>query len=342
MEVKKSCAFASLFNFNELLSFTCIPIFLSDLLHRYGLQCVTLTIISTFFLALFYRSAALYHPQRRAILHLKTQRRKVKEKNRQNNRLPFFDLKTLRSQTVRIILMSSACSAFGIYIPFVHLAQTVRDDKLMDAELPLQTNMGFAWIFGAIVFGVLVIRNNAECRIARQYLCQVSLFMCAICLLALTKIQANYEGYFIIVWTYGKHMTFSIFRQLASILRHHTDFMTSESKNSVSHFHFLSSFAPFFSPLFGVGFFCGGYHYSLRVYLFERVRARNFAQAWSFVQCSQSIPIVVGVNLAEFLNSHVSHKSGYLFGFFCALSGSLLLFLVDVHKRNISTHRHTR
>lgn len=195
--------------FNELhLDCCCFSIlysrFLLCSLHRYGLQCVTLTVISTFFLALLYRSAALYHPQRRAILHLKTQKRKVKEKNRQNNRTPFFDLKTLRSQTVRIILLSSAFSAFGIYIPFVHLAQTVRDDKLIDAELPLQTNMGCAWIFGAIVFGVLVIRNNAECRIARQYLCQVSLFMCAICLLALTKIQANYEGYFIIVWTYGK------------------------------------------------------------------------------------------------------------------------------------------
>lgn len=169
------------------------------------MQCVTLIAFSTFFLGLFYRSAALYHPQRRAILHLKTQKRKVKEKNRHNNRSPFFDVKTLRSQTVRIIMLSSAFSAFGIYIPIVHLAQTVKNDKLIDAELPLQANMGFAWIFGAIVFGVLVIRNNAECRIARQYLCQVSLFMCAICLLALTKIQSNYEGYFIIVWTYGKY-----------------------------------------------------------------------------------------------------------------------------------------
>lgn len=97
--------------------------------------------MSTFFLALFFRSAALYHPQRRAILHLKTQRRKVKEKNRKNNRPPFFDVKTLRSQTVRIILLSSACSAFGIYIPFISLAQTIKNDKMIDAELPLQTNM---------------------------------------------------------------------------------------------------------------------------------------------------------------------------------------------------------
>lgn len=106
--------------------------------------------------------------------------------------------------------------------------------------------------------------------------------------------------------------------------------------------HFFSFVFFFFLVPPNRGFFCGGYHYSLRVYLYERVRARNFSQAWSFLQCAQSIPIVVGVNLAEFLNRHVSHKSGYLFGFFCALSGSIILFLVDVHKRNISRHRHTR
>lgn len=295
------------------------------------MQCVTLSAFSTFFLGLFYRSAALYHPQRRAILHLKTQRRKVKEKNRQNNRTPFFDFKTLRSQTVRIILLSSALSAFGIYLPIFHLAETVRSDKLMGAALPLQVNMGFGFILGSIVFGVLVIRNSADCRIGRQYLCQVSLFMCSICLLALTKIQANYEGYFIIVWTFGK-----VAQSRCYIL-----FKENVCIKFLLNVYFVPLFVFFFFSI-SEGFFCGGYHYSLRVYLYERVRARNFSQAWSFLQCSQSIPIVVGVNLAEFLNCHVSHKSGYLFGFFFAMSGSLTLFLVDVHKRNISRHRHLR
>ena len=38
---------------------------------RFGLQSVTSVLTSLFFLGLFYRSASLYHPQRRAILHLK-------------------------------------------------------------------------------------------------------------------------------------------------------------------------------------------------------------------------------------------------------------------------------
>jgi hypothetical protein len=43
------------------------------------------------------------------------------------------------------------------------------------------------------------------------------------------------------------------------------------------------------------GVFCGGYHYSLKMFTFEKVRARNFPRAWGFVQCSQAIPVAIGV-----------------------------------------------
>lgn len=45
---------------------------------RLGLQAVTGVLVLAFFLSAVYRSASLYHPQRRAILHLKNQRRKVR------------------------------------------------------------------------------------------------------------------------------------------------------------------------------------------------------------------------------------------------------------------------
>lgn len=46
------------------------------------------------------------------------------------------------------------------------------------------------------------------------------------------------------------------------------------------------------------GIFCGGYHYSLKMYTYEKVRARNFARTWGFVQCSQAIPIALGVPIS--------------------------------------------
>lgn len=50
--------------------------------------------------------------------------------------------------------------------------------------------------------------------------------------------------------------------------------------------------------MFPIGIFCGGYHYSLKMYTYERVRARNFARTWGFVQCSQAIPIAIGVPIS--------------------------------------------
>lgn len=44
---------------------------------RLGLQAVTGLVSLSFFMGLLYRPASLYHPQRRAILHLKNQRKKV-------------------------------------------------------------------------------------------------------------------------------------------------------------------------------------------------------------------------------------------------------------------------
>ncbi len=52
---------------------------LSSLGWRLGLQSVTGCVSSLFFLGLFYRSASLYHPQRRAILHLKVQFRSLSQ-----------------------------------------------------------------------------------------------------------------------------------------------------------------------------------------------------------------------------------------------------------------------
>nr|XP_029717524.1 monocarboxylate transporter 12-like isoform X3 [Aedes albopictus] len=259
---------------------------------RLGLQAVTGTVFITFILGTCYRSASLYHPQRRAILHLKNQKRKIKDKNKHDDRPPFFDFSTLRSKTVRILLVSTGISAFGINTPIFYLAHQVAQDGISDKVMILQAYLGLAWTLGCAAFGMLVVRNSVECRIARQYLCQTATFMCGLCILALTAVHGNYHGYVMFVWIYG--------------------------------------------------IFCGGYHYSLKMYTYEKVRARNFARAWGFVQFSQAIPIALGVPLSGYMNVGGSGKAGYYFSSACALIGSLMMFLIDLHRRNVSRHKHTR
>ncbi|XP_055603888.1 monocarboxylate transporter 12-like isoform X2 [Uranotaenia lowii] len=259
---------------------------------RLGLQAVTGTVFITFILGTCYRSASLYHPQRRAILHLKNQKRKIKDKNKHDDRPPFFDFSTLRSKTVRILLVSTGISAFGINTPIFYLAHQVEVDGIGDKVMILQTYLGLAWTLGCAAFGMLVVRNSVECRIARQYLCQTATLMCGLCILALTAVHGNYHGYVMFVWIYG--------------------------------------------------IFCGGYHYSLKMYTYEKVRARNFARAWGFVQFSQAIPIALGVPISGYMNESGYGKAGYYFSSACAVLGSLLMFLIDLHRRNVSRHKHTR
>ncbi|XP_061714416.1 monocarboxylate transporter 10-like isoform X2 [Cydia pomonella] len=261
---------------------------------RLGLQAVTGVVFVTFILGTFYRSASLYHPQRRAILHLKNQnkiKRKMKDRTKADDRQPFFDFSTLRSKTVRILLMSTGISAFGINTPIFYLAYHAEEEGLGETAELLQAYLGLAWAVGCAAFGLLVRQNSAECRIARQYLTQAAVFGCALATMALTAVEGSYRGYVMFAWVYG--------------------------------------------------IFCGGYHYSLKMYTYERVRSRNFARTWGFVQCSQAVPIAIGVPLSGYINVGCGGKAGYYFSSTCSIIGSLSLFCIDLHRRSVA-HKHTK
>ena len=75
---------------------------------------------------MFYRSASLYHPQRRAILHLKSQKRKIKEKNKnQADQPPFFDISSLKSVTIRIIAASVGVTSIGLHNPLIYMVRMI-------------------------------------------------------------------------------------------------------------------------------------------------------------------------------------------------------------------------
>ena len=68
----------------------------------------------------------------------------------------------------------------------------------------LQAYLGLAWTLGCVAFGLLVVHHSVECRIARQYLTQAAVFMCGLCILALTAVHGNYHGYVMFTWIYGE------------------------------------------------------------------------------------------------------------------------------------------
>lgn len=63
------------------------------------------------------------------------------------------------------------------------------------------------------------------------------------------------------------------------------------------------------------GFFYGGYNYSIKVFVFDKVRARNFNTAWGFLSAVQSLPLFFGIPITGELV-----KNGY-----CSRSTSICL-----------------
>lgn len=267
-----------------------VPVFVAECIRmvgwRLGLQALTGAVFVMFVLGIFYRPASLYHPQRRAILHLKSmqKRSKAKDKSAQAaDRPPFLDYAVLRSRTVQILVSGTALAAFGVTTPMVLLMQLGEQEGLeRPSLLLLQVFLGLACLVGSAAFGLIVIKNSVQCLIARQYLCQAAAFMISASLLAFTALH-QYHGYLLFVWIYGV--------------------------------------------------FLGGYQYALKMFTLEKVRARNFAKAWSFVQWSQSLPILVGVPLAGFLNEQFGGRTGFYLASAFAFLGGLSLFLIDLHKK---------
>jgi len=82
-------------------------------------------------------------------------------------------------------------------------AHQVEQEGLGDTAILLQTYLGLAWTLGCAAFGLVVVQNSVECRIARQYLCQAAVFMCGLSIMALTAVHGNYHGYVMFAWIYG-------------------------------------------------------------------------------------------------------------------------------------------
>ena len=91
---------------------------------RYGLQIVAGLVLITAIGSTFYRSATLYHPQRRAILHLKSQRRNVLEIGPGGSGTEEVrKLKSFKNKSLHIVTVSAFMASFGLSIPIVYLVR---------------------------------------------------------------------------------------------------------------------------------------------------------------------------------------------------------------------------
>ena len=157
--------------------------------------------------------------------------------------------------------------------------------------MQLQVYIGLAWAIGTLAFGLLLLSQSSECRIARQYLTQASLIMTGLSIFSVTAVRGSYSGYVIFAWIYG--------------------------------------------------IFNGGFHYSLKMYIYEKVRARNFARAWSFTQMAMGLALILGLPLAAFISKYDSNV-GYYISASCVVFGALSLSCIDLHKKRLRKKRRLR
>ncbi len=94
--------------------------------------------VSLFFAGLFYRSASLYHPQRRAILHLKDMsKRKGKDKNKAESKPPYFDLDCLHHRSLQAVMAAAALVHFGAYSPLFYLVSRPNIAKILYSQISI-------------------------------------------------------------------------------------------------------------------------------------------------------------------------------------------------------------
>jgi hypothetical protein len=90
------------------------------------------------------------------------------------------------------------------------------------------------------------------------------------------------------------------------------------------------------------GISSGGFHYSSKMFVFQKVRARNFARAWGFLQAAQALPLLLGLPAAHYIAEAYGGRSGLAFSGASILVGSSLLFLINLHKHQLRQRRHNR
>lgn len=75
--------------------------------------------VLSIFAGSLYRSVSMYHPRRKVIMHIKSQ--KKSRRDRDTERQPYFDFSALRMRALQGLMFITAIVSFGMYVPFLLL-----------------------------------------------------------------------------------------------------------------------------------------------------------------------------------------------------------------------------
>ena len=90
------------------------------------------------------------------------------------------------------------------------------------------------------------------------------------------------------------------------------------------------------------GIFIGGYNYTLKMFVYQKVRARNFARTWGYVQASQALPNLLGIPVTGYINLVTDGRAGYYLSALSVIIGGVTLCLIDLRKKNLRKKRRLR
>lgn len=255
---------------------------------RLSLQYLTLLMTSSLLVFPLYRPASLYHPQRRAILHLKQQRRKVTEKqnlkkmksNSAEWRNSVLSWHVLQSRTVQTMIGSAFFNAAGFYSILILMGMRLLKFGYSEEDAGLfYVYLGAFMVLGTCLAALLMLIPHSFN--SKQYQSQALLIAAGGISLAM-------------------HQTSDLrmIQRLGAVL----------------------------------GTVFGGYQYTIKLFVYEKVGAKNFAQIWAFVEAGSSVGVLSVVPLTYYLQFYEFGAEIYL-NSVCFVLASLTLFLLNINRR---------